>query len=145
MNNIIGTKDDDNIKLNKSLLPFTTRRTSDKTVEKLTLWSKNPTFWDITPCSPLKVNRPEAVHVCSSEASVEFQGNTRRHISRDRILHNHQCENLKAYNITVILEVTSSNLENRYISEILSFRTLSIVLALKKQTKRNMTFRKLDQ
>jgi hypothetical protein len=34
---------------------------------------------------------------CSSETSVDFQWMTQHYIPEDRILHNHWCENLKAY------------------------------------------------
>jgi hypothetical protein len=34
---------------------------------------------------------------CSSEKSVKFQPTTRRYITKDTTLHNHRCENLKAY------------------------------------------------
>jgi hypothetical protein len=35
---------------------------------------------------------------CFSETSVDFQRTTRRYIPEDRTLHNHRCENLRAYN-----------------------------------------------
>jgi hypothetical protein len=35
----------------------------------------------------------------SSETSVVFQRTTRRCIKKDRILHNHRCENLKTYTV----------------------------------------------
>jgi hypothetical protein len=84
-------------------------------------------FWDLTPCSPLKVNRrfggtfrfhvqgrrisqvrnqreAGSKHssalkkkICSSETSVDFQQTTRFYISDDRTLHNHRRENLKFY------------------------------------------------
>jgi hypothetical protein len=57
-------------------------------------------FWDITPCSALKVNRPFTLvscsahsstlkmeTICSSETSVDFQQNTRRYIPEDRTLY----------------------------------------------------------
>jgi hypothetical protein len=54
--------------------------------------------------------------------------------------------------LSVLISSTHLGLTTRFfntvrqlrVSEILSFRTLSIVLVLKKQTKRNTTFRKLD-
>jgi hypothetical protein len=78
-------------------------------------------FWDITPCSPMKVGRSfgrclkmlaarftmdsclaysstlKMEATCSSEMSVAFQRTTRRYIPEDRTLHNHRCENLKSY------------------------------------------------
>jgi hypothetical protein len=83
-------------------------------------------FWDITPCSPLKVNRrfggtcrfhlqqSSACHLvsrsayfstlrmevkCSSETSVHFQRSARRCIPEERNLHYHRCENLRSYNM----------------------------------------------
>jgi hypothetical protein len=65
---------------------------------------KSPLFWDITPCSPLKVNRRfgEACRsvcyllhagflvkveaTCSSETSVDIQRTIRRYIAEDRTL-----------------------------------------------------------
>jgi hypothetical protein len=84
-------------------------------------------FWDITPCSPLRVNRrfggiyrlhtaelclPPAFTlvscsaysstlkmeaICFSETSVDFQRTTWRYIQEDSTLHNQRCENLKSY------------------------------------------------
>jgi hypothetical protein len=72
---------------------------------------KSTVFWDITPCSPLKVNRccggTYRFHlqgrkisraICSSEISFDFQRTTRRYIPEDSTFHNHSCENLKSYN-----------------------------------------------
>jgi hypothetical protein len=87
---------------------------------------KNPIFWDITPYSPLKVNRrfggtdylhsqgrrisqasnqyeagskqsPKMEATCSSETLVDFQRTARRYIPQGRTLYNHRCENLKSY------------------------------------------------
>jgi hypothetical protein len=83
---------------------------------------KSIVFWDMTPYSPLSVNRlfrgiyrlhlqgrrnkfskkPLSKQVlveaiCSSETSVDTQRTTRRHIPGDDTLHNHRCENLKTY------------------------------------------------
>jgi hypothetical protein len=79
---------------------------------------KSSIFWNITPCSPLKVNRrfgetssrvPPAFTqvsclvysplkmVCFSETSVDFQRTTPCNIPEDIILHNHRCEYLEAY------------------------------------------------
>jgi hypothetical protein len=78
----------------------------------------SPIFWDVTPCSPLKINRslgvdkpPDFTLVsCSayfstlkmeaifySETSVDTQLTTRRYIPEDSTLHNHRCENPKSY------------------------------------------------
>jgi hypothetical protein len=78
-------------------------------------------FWNITPCSPLKVNRrfrgtclclpPSFTLIsclaysstlkkeatCTSETSADFQWTALRYIPEDRILHNHRCENLKSF------------------------------------------------
>jgi hypothetical protein len=39
-----------------------------------------------------------------SETSVDFQWTTRRYIAEDRTLHNHRCENFKAYKINGYFE-----------------------------------------
>jgi hypothetical protein len=84
------------------------------------------TFFNITPCSPLKFNRLLEEHVAFmallaacfmlvsclayssalkleatwfSETLVEFQRTTCRYIPEDRILHSHGCENLKSYKV----------------------------------------------
>jgi hypothetical protein len=44
--------------------------------------------------------------LCSSEMSVDFQWTTRCYIPRDRMLHNHRCENLKSSMFYVIDNVT---------------------------------------
>jgi hypothetical protein len=82
-------------------------------------WMKSSIFWDITPCSPLKVNKHFALlATCfnagfladysstlkmeakySSETSDDFQRTTRRYNSEDRTPHNHRCENLKSYTV----------------------------------------------
>jgi hypothetical protein len=51
---------------------------------------KSSVFWDIMPCSLLKVSW------CSSETSVDFQWTAWHYISENRTLHNHHCENLKS-------------------------------------------------
>jgi hypothetical protein len=57
---------------------------------------KSTILWDITPCSPLKVNRRFLLGIfstlkmeamCSSEMSVDFQQATRRHAPEDSTLH----------------------------------------------------------
>jgi hypothetical protein len=85
---------------------------------------RSSVFWDITLCSPLKVNRrfggTYRLHLqgrgisrarnqresrrkaetlkmevtCSSETSVDFQRTTQRYIAEYRTLHNHSSENL---------------------------------------------------
>jgi hypothetical protein len=84
-------------------------------------------FWDIPPCSHLKVNRRfggtcwlhlpgrrisqarnqreagsmnsslKMEAIYSSATSVQIQRTTRRYIPEDRTLHNHRCENLRSY------------------------------------------------
>jgi hypothetical protein len=86
-----------------------------------TKWSlsmlKSTNFWDITPCSPLSVNR-QACHlparwflaelifttlkmevICCSETSVDTQRTTRRYIPEVGTLHNHRCKNLKSFHV----------------------------------------------
>jgi hypothetical protein len=41
---------------------------------------------------------------CSCEISVDFQWTTRRYIPEDSTLHNHRYENLKSYNILIIIQ-----------------------------------------
>jgi hypothetical protein len=86
---------------------------------------KSSVFWDIRPCSPLKVNRRSRgtchfhLHVkfllgfsstlrmeatCSSETSVDSQRTTWRYIPEDRTLHNHRCENLKSDTVYVVIK-----------------------------------------
>jgi hypothetical protein len=59
---------------------------------------KSTIFWDITPCSPLSVNR------CSSETLVDTQRTTWRYIPEDGTLHNHRCEHLKSYILKISLK-----------------------------------------
>jgi hypothetical protein len=87
--------------------------------------------WDITPCSPLKVNRrfggtyrlhlqgrchlisrwflarlilrPCRWRRCSSVTSVHFQRATWRYIPEDSTFHNHRSENLKSYTWNQVL------------------------------------------
>jgi hypothetical protein len=40
---------------------------------------------------------------CSSEMLVDFQQTTCRYIPEDSTLHNHHCENLKSYIVSVVL------------------------------------------
>jgi hypothetical protein len=56
-------------------------------------------FWDITPCSPMEVNRRFEgkcrLHV-QGRTPVDSQRTTLRYIPEDSTLHNHRCENLKS-------------------------------------------------
>jgi hypothetical protein len=89
-----------------------------------TVAKKSTIFWNITPCSPLKVNsRFRGTYrlrfpttftqvscsaysslrmktICSFETSVDFQRTTRRYTPEDSTLHNQSCENLKSYIVT---------------------------------------------
>jgi hypothetical protein len=79
---------------------------------------KSSVFCNITPCSPLEVNRHFGVTyhlhlesrgvsqsrnqhkasiktVCLPETSVDLHRTTRSYITEDRILHSRRCENLK--------------------------------------------------
>jgi hypothetical protein len=77
---------------------------------------KSTIFWDITPCSPLKVNRHfggtyrlllqgrrisrarnQRESRWQAETSVDTQRTTRRYIPEDSTLYNLRCENLKSY------------------------------------------------
>jgi hypothetical protein len=92
--------------------------------------SKSTNFWDITPCSPLRVNRRfggtyrlhlpwffaelisstlKMEKICSSETSVDTQRITRCYIPEDVTLHNYRCENFKSYSdsITYVLILES--------------------------------------
>jgi hypothetical protein len=40
--------------------------------------------------------------ICSSETPVATQHTTRRHIPEDDTLHNHRCENLKSYGVSLV-------------------------------------------
>jgi hypothetical protein len=55
-------------------------------------------FWDMTPFSPLEVNRFSEEHV-ASETSVDFQRTTRHYIPQYGVLQNYSCENIR-YNET---------------------------------------------
>jgi hypothetical protein len=100
-------------------------------------FKKSIIFWDITPCSPLSVNRHfggtyhlhlqvqrnkfskkpaskqasrwQAMEaICSSETSVNTERNARRYIPEDDTLHNHRCENLKSYEADSVFETLYS-------------------------------------
>jgi hypothetical protein len=81
---------------------------------------KSTTFWDITPCSPLKVNRifegtyrsachlspwylvrlffdPEDGGDMFLRKLVDFKRTKRRYNPEHNVFHNHRCENLKSY------------------------------------------------
>jgi hypothetical protein len=89
------------------------------TSEKIRCNLKSINFWDITPCSPLSVNRrfggTYACHllacwflaeiissalkmeaICSSRMLVDTQRTTWRYIPEVSTLHNHRYENLKS-------------------------------------------------
>jgi hypothetical protein len=95
-------------------------------------FKKSSIFWDIMPCSPLKVNLlfggacpfifrlclPPAFTLvscsvpsltskmeatCSPRTLVDFQQTTQRYVPEDRTLHNHQCENTKSYFVITCL------------------------------------------
>jgi hypothetical protein len=90
-----------------NLLPVLTRwggGGSNIFIEKSTI------FWDITPCSPLSVNRRFGgtfrFHVQGrrnkfskkpASNQVKTQRTTRLYIPEDSTLHNQRCENLKSY------------------------------------------------
>jgi hypothetical protein len=82
---------------------------------------KSINLWDITPCSPLSINRrfggappchllacrflaeiiPSTLKmeaICSSETSVDTKRTTWRYIPEVDTLHNHRSKNLKSYN-----------------------------------------------
>jgi hypothetical protein len=77
---------DNDIKLVKNL-PFLH-------IPKVHCHEEFPSYWDIKPCSPLKVNRSIGG---SSETSVHCQRNIWRYILEDGTLHNHRCESLKSF------------------------------------------------
>jgi hypothetical protein len=81
-------------------------------------------FWDITLCSPLKINRRfgriyclppvftlvycsaysstlKMEATCSSRTSADFRQTTQRYVPEDTIFHNHLCENFKSYRRTL--------------------------------------------
>jgi hypothetical protein len=60
---------------------------------KTKMFLKSSVFWDISPCSQMRVNR------CFSEMSVDFHRVAWHYIPKDRTLHNHRCENLKSYTV----------------------------------------------
>jgi hypothetical protein len=96
---------------------------------------KNSVFLDITPCSPLKVNRRfggiyrlhpaefafpftlvylstysfirKLKAICSSEASICLQRATRSYIPENSTLRNHRCENLKSYINFLSLDISN--------------------------------------
>jgi hypothetical protein len=83
---------------------------------------KSTIFWDITPSTPLSVNRRSGgtyrLHlqgrkkvqqetsveaICSSETSVDTQRTTWCYIPEDGTLHNQCCKNLKSYTVREII------------------------------------------
>jgi hypothetical protein len=69
---------------------------------------KSTIFWDITLCSPLRVNRCfgrtyclhlQARKINWARNQIDSQRSTLRYIPEDGTLHNHRCENLKFYTL----------------------------------------------
>jgi hypothetical protein len=67
---------------------------------------KSTFFWDITPCSPFKVNRlfggTYRLHLQGREISRarnqrESRRQAERYIPEDSTLHNHRCDKLRSY------------------------------------------------
>jgi hypothetical protein len=69
-------------------------------------WIKSTIFWDITPCSPLSVNRrfggTYRFHLQGRKNKLTKKRTTRRYIPENGTLHNHPCENLKSYSMNKI-------------------------------------------
>jgi hypothetical protein len=103
----------------------TQRRTNTKCILQSIYQLKSTIYWDMTPCSPLNVNRrfgatyrlhlqgrriSRARNQRESRSQVdgsdmfEFQQTRQRYIPEDSTLHNHRCENLKSYNLSVVIE-----------------------------------------
>jgi hypothetical protein len=61
----------------------------------------------LLPCSPYSTLKMEAVF--SSETSVDFQQTRRPYIIENSTLHNHRCEDLKSYFLTLIQRVLILN------------------------------------
>jgi hypothetical protein len=107
---------------------------------------KSTIFWDITPCSPLKVNRRfggtsrsssdstlKMEAICFSEMLVDFQQTTRRYIPEDSIHHNHRCENLKSYILFESYEIQSVvnlHLNNAYTERSLHTYEMLVLLCV---------------
>jgi hypothetical protein len=79
-------------------------------MHRIKSWRVPTIFWDITPCSPLSVNRrfggTYPLHfraICSSDTSVDTQRTSRRYVPEHGTLHNHRCENLISYKIHTFL------------------------------------------
>jgi hypothetical protein len=70
---------------------FVQNASNERTMEKSSI------FWDIMPCSPLKVNQ-RFRGTYSSKTSANSQWTTQCYIPEGRTLHNHGCENIKSYN-----------------------------------------------
>jgi hypothetical protein len=78
---------------------------------------KSTILWDMTPCSPLSVNRRSGgiyrlylqgkklkiEAICFSKTSVYTQRTTRRYIPEDDTLRNHRCE--RRWKLTYILTI----------------------------------------
>jgi hypothetical protein len=92
-----------------SILPPSSVCTSKSLKRPARTSPESTIFWDITPCSPLSVNRSfggtyvqlifstlKMEAILSSETSVDTQRTTRRYIPEDGTLNNHRCENLRS-------------------------------------------------
>jgi hypothetical protein len=123
---------EENKSLYISCVPFLCRKVVNKNPitgiymkslnEKVRCRLKSTIFWDITPCSLLKVNpcfrgtcrlhlqgrkikRARNQRESRSQAELCFQWITRRYIPEDSTLHNHHCENLTSYISCLLLPV----------------------------------------
>jgi hypothetical protein len=93
-----------------------------KTTNKICIVGKSTIFWDITPCSALKVNGRFGTRLATCfhygilrclfdtgdggcETSVDFQRTTRRYIPEDSTHHNHCCENPLILHFIVVVGV----------------------------------------
>jgi hypothetical protein len=70
---------------------------------------KSTIFWDITPRTPLSVNRlfggTYRLHLQGRKnKSVDTQRTTRRYIPKDGTIHNHRCENLDSSLLVTFLQ-----------------------------------------
>jgi hypothetical protein len=89
------------------LLPFV--REAERNIEPaLTL--QITIFWDITPCSPLKVNRrfggTYRIHLQGRISRATYQHESRWQARI--ILHNHLCENRSSYMVLALLKRENS-------------------------------------
>jgi hypothetical protein len=87
-------------------------------------------FWDITPCSTLKVNRRFGKH------RLHLQGRISRAIYQrggrwleDSILHNHLCENLRLYREIIFLQNFEIKLFKTFVEKVYLLETVGICTA----------------